>query len=189
MLARLEQDDCALKTKGRIKGILGGILDEEPLQDYPLNFNLHDVCSTIRAQNPEKKKIHAAFASLNYKLCQTYYSGELWKTDAPPEAIYDIFKKWKQQMTPETYLSNVPEGNPGHKALQKPREFEADFEYKVPVEVATEGGGEGVKAGTKRLMRKYFTPTEANWGPKPRATGGPKKAKAAAEETPLDENK
>lgn len=69
MLARLEQDDCALKTKGRIKGILGGILDEEPLQDYPLNFNLHDVCSTIRAQNPEKKKIHAAFASLNYKLC------------------------------------------------------------------------------------------------------------------------
>ena len=30
-------------------------------------------------------------------------------------------------------------------------------------------------------MRKYFTPTEPNWGPKPRATGG-KKAKTQADE-------
>jgi len=39
--------------------------------------------------------MHAAFASLNYKLIQTYYDGDLWRTDAPPEAVYDIFKKWK----------------------------------------------------------------------------------------------
>ena len=61
----------------------------------PLNFNLHDVCSTIRSQNPPKEKIHAAFDSLGFNLCQTYYSSDLWKTDAPPEAVYDIFKKWK----------------------------------------------------------------------------------------------
>ena len=28
----------------------------------------------------------------------------------------------------------------------------------------------------KKLLRKYFTPTEANWGPKARATGKKEKA-------------
>lgn len=49
LLERAEKPDCSLKTVGRIKGLLGGIIDEEPLQDLPLSFNMHDVCSTIRA--------------------------------------------------------------------------------------------------------------------------------------------
>lgn len=49
LLQRAELPDCSLKTVERIKGILGGIIDEEPLQDVPLSFNMHDVCSTIRA--------------------------------------------------------------------------------------------------------------------------------------------
>ena len=97
LLARAEKEDCSLKTVGRIKGILGGIIDEEPLQEFPLSFSVHDVCSTIRAQNPRKEQVHAAFKSLNFRLCQTYYNGDLWKTDAPPEAVYDIFKKWKSE--------------------------------------------------------------------------------------------
>ena len=107
MLARLERDDCTLKTKGRIAGILGGIIDEDCVKHVPLNYNLQDVCSTIRSTNPTKRLVHAAFASLNYKLCQTYYSSDQWKTDAPPEAVYDIFKKWKQESALEHYLSNV----------------------------------------------------------------------------------
>ena len=175
LLASAERKDCSLKTVGRIKGILGGIIDEEPLQDRPLNFNLHDVCSTIRAQNPDKAKIHSAFASLGYKLCQTYYNGDLWKTDAPPEVVYDIFKAWKKKVTPESYTSNVAKGSPAVGMLERDVAREPDFEYKVD-------GGEGAEGeeqksvGKKRLMRKYFTPTEPNWGPKPRATGG-KKAK------------
>ena len=69
--------------------------------------------------------------------------------------------------------------------LDKARIHEADLEYKRVVE--KEGDEAEDKAGRKRLQRKYFTPTEANWGPKPRATGGQKKAKAAADDTPLDE--
>ena len=131
-MERVEREDCTLKTAPRIKGILGGIIDEEPLKDYPLNFNLHDVCSTIRAQNPQKKQIHSAFASLNFKLCQTYYSGDLWKTDAPPEVVYDIFKQWKKYKTPDTYLSNVSKTSPGHQALLKDCKYEPDFEFKLP---------------------------------------------------------
>ena len=58
----------------------------------------------------------------------------------------------------------------------KPRKHEADFEFKVP----EEKDEAGVVIGKKRRMVKYFTPTEPNWGPKPRATGG-KKAKIADE--------
>jgi len=69
LLASAEKEDCSLKTVGRIKGVLGGIIDEEPLQDLPLSFNMHDVCSTIRAQNPKKEQVHSAFKSLNFRLC------------------------------------------------------------------------------------------------------------------------
>ena len=91
----------SLKTAGRLKGILGGILDEEPLQEQPLSYSLHDICGMLRTQNPPKEKIHAAFASLGFRVCQTYYDAQLWKTDAPPEAIYDILKKHKQDTSPE----------------------------------------------------------------------------------------
>ena len=104
-------------------------MDEEPLQYQPLSYNFQDVASNLRATNPSKKQVYSAFSSLGYKLCQTYYSGDLWKTDAPPEVIYDIFKKWKEETTPDTYLTNVPEGNPARIILNKPRQVEADFNY------------------------------------------------------------
>ena len=63
--------------------------------------------------------------------------------------------------------------------LERDRQYEANFEYKAAASEQEEG--DGAKAGSKRLMRKYFTPTEANWGPKPRATGGTKKAKKQEE--------
>ena len=66
--------------------------------------------------------------------------------------------------------------------MDKALAYEPDFEYEVPAQE----GQEGEQVGKKRLMRKYFTPTEPNWGPKPRATGG-KKAKTAAEETAMDD--
>ena len=67
--------------------------------------------------------------------------------------------------------------SPGRTILEKPRTFEADFAFKE--EVKEDEAGEP-KVGSKRLLRKYFTPTEPNWGPKPRATGG-KKAKTTDE--------
>jgi len=74
-------------------------------------------------------------------------------------------------------LENVAQSNPGRVILSRERKYEADFEFK-PVE--QEEGEDGEKVGKKRLQRKYFTPSEPNWGPKPRATGG-KKAKKDSE--------
>ena len=62
LLHKLEENnDCSLRTADRIKGVLGGILDEEPLKDRPLSYNFHDVCSNLRVSNPDKTSIRNAF--------------------------------------------------------------------------------------------------------------------------------
>jgi hypothetical protein len=38
-------ESCALKTKGRISGTLGGVLDEDLLSDIPLNYSFSNVGS------------------------------------------------------------------------------------------------------------------------------------------------
>ena len=69
---------------------------ESELGHIPLNYDLANVCSHVKVECPKKKEIHTAFQSLGYKLAQTYYDPKLFKTDAPPEAIYDIFKSYKK---------------------------------------------------------------------------------------------
>lgn len=117
-------------------------------------------------ENPSKSEIIAGFRSLNYPLCQTYYDSNLWKTTAPPEVIYDIFKSWKKLKTEQGdgYMKNVNEGTPAHTILSREISVNPNFDV------------EQVKQSVKnqKLLRKYFTPTEPNWGPKARATGGKK---------------
>ena len=36
-----------------------------------------------------------AINQYGYKAVQTYYNSKLWKTNAPPEVLYDIFKSYK----------------------------------------------------------------------------------------------
>jgi hypothetical protein len=36
-----------------------------------------------------------AINQYGYKAVQTYYNSKLWKTNAPPEILYDIFKAYK----------------------------------------------------------------------------------------------
>ena len=92
LLKSVSSVDCKLKTAPRIKGILGGVIDEQQLEDRPLSYHFNQVSSNLKCINPTKLEVIAAFLSLNYKIGQTYYDPDLWKTDAPPEAVYDIFK-------------------------------------------------------------------------------------------------
>ena len=118
---------------------------------------------------------------MGFKLCQTYYDGDLYKTDAPPEAVYDIFKKFKQESQPEKYLENVPKTGPARTALEKPRKFEANWEFKIPKASEVSAANGDTQLVGKKRQGKYFVPTERNWGPKPRGTGG-KKAKTEADD-------
>lgn len=74
--------------------ILTSIIDEDVLGHIPLNYDLAHICGTMKVESPPKMKLIAGFKSLNYEACQTFYNSSLWKTDAPPEVIYDLFRAW-----------------------------------------------------------------------------------------------
>lgn len=49
-----ETKEVKLGTSKRILGILTGILDEQPLEHIPLNYDLNFIASSLRVQNPSK---------------------------------------------------------------------------------------------------------------------------------------
>lgn len=88
-------DEFKLGTTKRIQAILTGIIDEDPLKDYPLNYDVNYIASSLRCINPSKKEFVFAVNELGYRAIQTYYNSDQWKTNAPPEVLYDIFKVYK----------------------------------------------------------------------------------------------
>jgi len=116
--------------------------------------------------NPTLREITAGFSSLEYRIAQTYYEPTLWKTDAPPEVVYEIFKAYKMMQSEgneEEFLKNVHPSSSMHACMKKPITVKPDFNT------------ENLK--DKKKLGKYFVALEANWGPKPRATGGKKASK------------
>ena len=86
-----------VQTTERIQAILSAIIDESILGQVPLSYELSNISSTFKVANPRKGQLVAAFNSLDYMLTQTYYEAKLFKTNAPPDVIYDIFKQWKNK--------------------------------------------------------------------------------------------
>mmetsp|Transcript_14412 Transcript_14412/g.24569 ORF Transcript_14412/g.24569 Transcript_14412/m.24569 type:complete len:126 (+) Transcript_14412:1339-1716(+) len=122
--------------------------------------------------NPDKREFVFALSQLGYKAVQTYYNSDNWKTDAPPEVIYEVLRAYKHQACAgdsEKMLANVKERSAGFRILTKESKLEGklDFDYK---KAAGENKETGL-VGMKRKQKKYYDNPEPNWGPKPRATG------------------
>lgn len=112
----VREKDVTLGTKQRIQAILTGIIDEEPLQHIPLNYDINFISSSLRMQNPSKKEFMYAMNQLGYKAVQTYYNSKLWKTDAPPDVLYDLFKAhkhWQFKNDQAKILANLSEKSAG----------------------------------------------------------------------------
>lgn len=69
----------------------------------------------------------AGFRSLDFMVNQTYYNANLWKTNAPPEAIYDIFKAFKQEKSANEYMKNLSETSVAHKILSREIKYKPNF--------------------------------------------------------------
>ena len=95
-----------------------------------------------------------ALENLGYKLIQSYYDPNLFKTDTPPTILYDVFKKYKKENYDAEYLRNVKEDSYKYKILQK--EIKVD-----PIFVESTSCNE--KKG------KYMPNPFPNGGPKARA--------------------
>ena len=137
-----------LGTSQRIQGLLKGILDEIPVQDQPLNYDYNYICSTLKMHNPDKREFIFAMSQLGYNAVQTYYNSDNWKTDAPPEVIYDVLRAYKYDQCSgdqEKMMLNIKENSAGHRILSKKSEIEGklDFNWKAAVEKLEEQKKEG----------------------------------------------
>lgn len=143
--------------------------------NIPLNFEFDRVISEIKSESIPKRKIFSGFASLGYKLVQTYYNPMLYKTDAPHDVIYDIFKAWKKHKL-EGKDRDIADKCVGTSLniTSKPIKHTPDFEFDIP--------------DIKHNRIKY-NQNPANWGPMRAANGTTKKAnKKAQEKAEADEN-
>lgn len=57
---------------------------------------------------------------------QTYYNPVLWKTNAPPEVVYDVIKAFKQQSSPDL-IQNVSENSYFYNFLKQPMKHQPNF--------------------------------------------------------------
>jgi len=78
--------------------LLKNIEDEEWVSHKPLSYNLEQIFKQLGCtRTPPKREIIAGFRSLGFNACQTYYDPRLWKTNAPPQIVYDVVKSYKRQ--------------------------------------------------------------------------------------------
>lgn len=152
LLTRVRDNMSSFGTSKRIVALLTGIIDEEPVQDYPLNYDLSYISASLKVQNPSKKEFMYAMNQLGYKAVQTYYSSKLWKTNAPPEQLYDIFKVYKNytyKNDEAKVLANLASTTGGFRILKKPMlNPQLSFDVK--------NASEEMKPHVKEKQQKYY---------------------------------
>jgi tRNA G26 N,N-dimethylase Trm1 len=57
-----------LGTTKRIQSLLTGIIDERPLQNIPLSFDIAFICSSIKSYVPDKRDFVYAMKKLGYNV-------------------------------------------------------------------------------------------------------------------------
>ena len=61
-----DQTEVKLVTSKRIMGFLTGIIDEEPVQENPLNYDFNFLCSSLKSPNPRKSEFVFALRQLGF---------------------------------------------------------------------------------------------------------------------------
>ncbi len=158
LLGNLNKSEWSyLKYNSRIENILKGILNELVLKDMIFNYDYSQFSRDVNLSVFKMGIFEGAINSLGYKMVQSYYDPNLFKTDAPPEVIYDIMKSYKKEnYKEEEYLKNVNKDSYKYNILMKDIKVKPKF-----VEVNRE----------KNI--KYPMNPFPNWGPK----GKPKEKK------------
>lgn len=166
-----------LGTYKRIKTTLTAIKQEMSIGNYPLSLDFDRLISEVKAESLSKKQIYSSFKSLGYDLAQTYYRPSLFKTNAPHQVVYDIFKSWKIQWA-EQKGKDPKEKCSGTalNILSKPVTVTPDFGFEA----------DKIKSDLKKNKVKY-TNNPPNWGPGTKATSNVKKAEKKAKEKAEEE--
>ena len=148
----LENNYKYLKFKERIQNICKGILNELPLNEQIFNLDYSQFSRDVNLSSFKMTIFRGALENLGYKIEQSYYDPNLFKTDAPVNIIYDILKQYKKENYKDDYYKNVDEKSYKYKILSKEIKIQTTF----------------VESTTKNNKIKYPM-NPPNWGPKGRA--------------------
>ena len=162
-IARLEANNATkfpLATHKTIHGLLTSVSEE--LSDVPLYYVLPDLSHVLSSQQMPNRKWRAALHNAGYRCSAQHKEPLALKTDAPPKVIWDIMRHFIKTEAPlsEKKLENNPTA-----AKMLSKEITTKVDFTVP---------KGFDRNRKKAQRYPMNP-EANWGPKPRATGHKRK--------------
>jgi tRNA (guanine26-N2/guanine27-N2)-dimethyltransferase len=144
-----------------LHGLLTSVSEE--LSDVPLYYHLPDLAHTLGCEAMPTLKWRAALHNAGYRSSAQHKEPLALKTDAPPHVVWDIMRTWVKHHCP---LANNKQPNPtAAKILEK--EIKTEIDFSIPT-------GSGFQRNRKKATRYPMNP-EANWGPKPRATGKKRK--------------
>lgn len=128
--------------------------------ESPLYYSIDNMCSLVRASCPSRAVVVSALSRLGFKCSLTHCKAGMLKTNAPPEAIWDVIRSW--------YF------NEGKKLPENPKArsiLSAKNRYEINLEVDPE-----IKKkllDEKRICKFYENPSKG-FGPK--SAAGKKKS-------------
>ena len=140
-----------LKFNSRIHNICQGILNELPLNDQIFNLDYSQFSRDVNLSSFKMTIFRGAIENLGYKMEQSYYDPNLFKTDAPINVIYDILKQYKNENYKEDYFKNVDQKTYKYKILSKQIQIKTIF------------------VESTNNNRNKYPMNPPNWGPKGRA--------------------
>ena len=153
LIKNLEKKDFEyLKFNDRIKNLCNGILNELPLNDQIFNLDYSQFFRDINLSSFKMAIFQGALENLGYKIAQSYYDPNLFKTNAPVDVIYDILKQYKEENYKDDYYKNIDKNSYKYKILSQKINIKTKF----------------IESNTKKNKNKYPL-NPPNWGPKGRA--------------------
>ncbi|RKO89108.1 N2,N2-dimethylguanosine tRNA methyltransferase, partial [Blyttiomyces helicus] len=139
-----EVPESTFGTRPRMLGMLTVAFEE---LYTPFYYTLSALCGTVHCTSPRMIDICSAIYNLGFRVSLTHATAASLKTDAPPEAIWDIMRKWVE--------NTLPKDDDKRAAVLAKRKEEADR-------------GKHPKADPPsrsiKLVRYQENPTK-NWGP------------------------
>lgn len=152
-------------TSMRIQGVLSVVTEELP--DVPLYYTLDQLSSTIHCNTPRLLQLRSALLHAGFRVSLSHACKNAVKTDAPPEALWDIMRCWEKECPVKR--ERLSESSPAFRILAVEPRLKANFNIREDANPSSR----------QRGLKRFQANPEANWGPRPRARPG---GKAASED-------
>lgn len=146
-----ERDESDWVTKRRLDGLLGACLEELP--DVPFYYHfMKDFGIVLKSSLMKMVVLRSAIINAGYRVSSSHATQDVIKTDAPVDALWDIFRSFLKD---QTNLDKVDKATPKYAVLSA-----TQGTTKCDFELTSDPGWVAIKNSLR------FPVLPANWGPK-----------------------